>query len=349
MQDGTTEAVIEEKKKSPVILLLAAVGSIAVAGGVAYWQFGGHADQRSALDMAASNTVSKSGFAAMTPSKPVAPPAAEASSALPVAPKTGFGSAAPAAPADASGNLPVAQSGSATPQTETAALPPSAAMMAAPAPDAPVMAVKNLPAPQFPAVPGPATASTAVTDDRFNALSSRIDDLQKSLGIAAQQLNQISDRLAKAPTGAMAAAPAPGGTDQQTSDRIGRLEQKLAQLEEHQASGRPVAAAEYKPDDNASIMQEPVKTGVSHKHAKVAHRKAHLKTGATTPQEKPSPWVLRAASPDEAWVSQGSDGRNLQPVHIGDNLAGIGKVSVIQQFGDTWIVQGTMGALRQNP
>jgi hypothetical protein len=56
--------------------------------------------------------------------------------------------------------------------------------------------------------------------------------------------------------------------------------------------------------------------------------------------------MVRAAAPGEAWVAKDATTRELRPVHVGDELPGIGRVQAIHQMGDNWVIEGTRGTLR---
>lgn len=56
--------------------------------------------------------------------------------------------------------------------------------------------------------------------------------------------------------------------------------------------------------------------------------------------------VLRAATPEAAWVSKGSYSSALQQVQVGDTLPGIGKIKEIRQRGESWLIIGSFGVLR---
>jgi uncharacterized coiled-coil protein SlyX len=174
-------------------------------------------------------------------------------------------------------------------------------------------------------------------------LSSRIDDLQKSLGQTTQQLSQISEKLSALQSPSSAADPA-------MQERLGKLEQKLSALEQQK-----VAPAAVAPDHSASIdevippqVKKKPKVIISHivVHHKRVVRVVHEHEGVKPAPAKPNTWVLRAATPGEAWVAKGSETRELRPVHVGEELSGIGRVTSIKQVGDTWVVQGTHGTVR---
>ena len=310
--------VMEEKKKFPVTILLGGVVFLAIAGGVAYWQFGGHnQEQVSILDMAAQKAAEEP-----VPDGASKPASASTAAVDNVAQTTSFGS-------PASGNAPpMQQMGAATPSAPVA---PSMS---------PSLAPNNV-------------APDSTNEARLTALSSRIDDLQKSLGQATQQLGQINEKLAEGSTqspASVSAQPDPG-----TMDRIGKLEQKVMQIEQQQQQqgNAPVRSAvstthhEHHVRASRSFAYAP-------RHRTVHHASSALESqpSASSSQMLPeggppsSMWVLRAATMDEAWVAKGATTRQLRPVHVGDELAGIGRITSIQQNGSGWVVEGTAGSIQ---
>ncbi len=57
-------------------------------------------------------------------------------------------------------------------------------------------------------------------------------------------------------------------------------------------------------------------------------------------------WVLKSAQPGQAYISR-SGQNDMISVHIGDTLAGIGKVTSIDVVAGHWVVQGTSGSISQ--
>ena len=60
----------------------------------------------------------------------------------------------------------------------------------------------------------------------------------------------------------------------------------------------------------------------------------------------PAKWELRAAQPGKAWVAKKGQ-KSMQPVVVGDTLAGIGRINAITYDGRKWVVQGTQGQILQ--
>lgn len=317
--EDSSDISAEEKKKSPLLLLLGLVVTLAAVGGFAYWHFMGRQEQPSVLDVAVQSSTHEA--APNFVSKPSPPPAAApvVAPAPDVAPKTAF--SAPVSSPDMDKKEPQ-QAGSAMPAGVTpAAAPVGAAMNEA--------AAKPVAAMTAAAAPSPAD------EERISALSNRIDDLQKSLSQTTQQLGQINDKLATAvaPTASGQSQPDPA-----LQERLNRLEQKLVQLEQQP---KEMAAPVTHHVSVDTILPE---RSTKHVHHISSHSFTHHKMAAA--KGKSNGWILRAATPDEAWVAKDAKTRELRPVHVGDELGNIGKVTSIQQVGDTWVVQGTHGTVR---
>ena len=86
--------------------------------------------------------------------------------------------------------------------------------------------------------------------------------------------------------------------------------------------------------------------------AKNAQTKAATQAVPSKQIQKPAPvqqssstkWVLRAAQPGKAWVSQQGQ-RDMRSVVVGDSLPGIGRITEISFSNGHWTVQGTTGKI----
>jgi hypothetical protein len=167
-------------------------------------------------------------------------------------------------------------------------------------------------------------------------LTARVDNLQKALDQANQQLGQMTN---VSPSG-------PSAKDMQ--DRIDRLEKQLADM--HRPQSAPTRAASVALSDSEVVTVAPAKAAAhKHKTAKpVAHKakpakKAHQ---VAAKESAPSSWILRAAVPGQAWVASDATSHDLKQVQVGDTLTGIGRITAIQQQGDQWIVKGSKGSIQ---
>ncbi|MBV8061231.1 MAG: hypothetical protein JO253_06875, partial [Alphaproteobacteria bacterium] len=262
---------------------------------------------------------------AAEPQPPMVPPVAEAPAPAPVTAQAVAQEPAPVNPA----SIPVTNAQ----PVSTAPAPAAQPVVAQPVVPAPVPSTTAVVAPAAVPAPAPvtapATAKNAATDDaRVAELTARVDELQKSLAQATQQLSQMGNKVA---------TPAASGD---VNDRIAHLEQEIIQLQQAPATvkARPIVQA---------AAEAPVVTSHKKHHSKTPGTTSHHKTTQKSTREANTSgrWVLRAASPDEAWVSKTADSHDLRPVHVGDTVPGIGRVQSIDQVGDNWVVRGTAGAI----
>lgn len=221
-------------------------------------------------------------------------------------------------------SLPSAQPDLTGGQALPPALPPAVTTPASAQPSAtgmqPVAPLGNAPV----VTPPPANAAM---EGRLSQLETQLLTLQQSMDRTAQDLSQISQRLNAMPVAASVANP--------------DLEQKLNQLQqqvENMAARQPQVAPK-------SVSASKAEKSVSER--RTAHDPSNRSYSRSTQSGKPSQkWVLRAATPDSAWVSAGANAPDLKRVAVGDSLPGIGKVKEIRQSGGQWQVIGTAGTVR---
>jgi hypothetical protein len=173
-------------------------------------------------------------------------------------------------------------------------------------------------------VPTVSAPAAAASQSRIDSLSARIDDLQKSLDQANQELNQVMSNQSTA-----ANQPNPV-----IEDRLATIEQDLNQLKNAKTS-KTAQNGDQKTLNRTAVA-------VRHKPA-IKKPARHAKKPSPGPStEKPNaPWVLRAATSNEAWVSANSTSSDLRHVQVGDSIPGIGKVVAIHQTPAGWEVQGS--------
>jgi tetrahydromethanopterin S-methyltransferase subunit G len=309
-------------RRSPLLPIAAAVGGVLLLGGVAWWQFG----------------------------SPSSPPPAPIANAVPMArPMDNAGQTnTTVAPKTASAaSLAANPSG-----TEEAPQPISAAPVAVPvaqsAPQAAPSQPSYQPIPRQAAIPQqapepPQQAAAAEDSARLNALDGRMDDLQKSIEQTSQQISQVASMVAATATSASNAA----AENKATEDRLDKIEQEVGQLR-HPA---PVLAAPSVQPGDQPVAPMAADTAPVRKHkavhvASLRHVSHHHHATTVVSAEMPS-WVLRAASPGQAWVASSSTSHDLTQLHVGDSLGSVGRVTAIQQQDDgSWMVQGTKGVIR---
>jgi hypothetical protein len=200
-----------------------------------------------------------------------------------------------------------------------------------------------------PAPPSPASAPATSTDEaRLRDLTAQIADLRKMIAQTAQQATQLASRLDQQPN-------ASGPSSTAMDDRLARLEERLNALAAAKTTSakaaRPAPPSSMPVDAGVAVTAaEPSEPVVAEPVKKTTHSKRvkKAKTKAIKPTKKAAKgrWVLRAATPDAAWVSSSETAEELRPVHVGETLPGVGRVKAIKQSGDNWVVVGTKGVVR---
>jgi len=209
----------------------------------------------------------------------------------------------------------------------------------------PVSPVSPTPAPATTPSVNTVSASDQQLDTRLSNLSARIDELKKKLDQTGQELSQINT------------APGTAAGTVSIEDRLTKIEQQLAQAEHSTPSLATPATADQTPEGMTSLEKEPAVAAPQekpHKELKAKHhetratktKRSSKKSGKTRATSSRTKWILRAATPDEAWVAKDASSTELHHVRVGENLPGIGRVLDIQQSGDNWIVKGTHGTVR---
>ena len=164
--------------------------------------------------------------------------------------------------------------------------------------------------------------TNAAMEGRLSQLETQLLTLQQSMDRTAQDLSQISQRLN--------AMPVTAGVSPDLEQKLNQLQQQVENMavRQPQAEPKPVSVA----SERRSVREPSSRSPSPNRNAK-----------ASKPSQK---WVLRAATPDSAWVSAGANAPDLKRVAVGDSLPGIGKVKEIRQSGGQWQVIGTAGTIR---
>ncbi|MDR3425749.1 MAG: hypothetical protein P4M13_11885 [Alphaproteobacteria bacterium] len=357
--EGEKDEESKTARRSPILPIAAAVGGLVLLGGVAWWQLGS--------------------LSPPTPPSPLAPAAmplpatvsdAQKPAVLPVAPRTASveekAPLAGALPSPVSGVAPdVANSKPSASEPESilaAALQPKDATESQkPLPEATAPAPVKPAIPVSPAVaPSPVAAASAPvlsplapaalngesTDSRIETLAARVDKLKNALDQINQQLGQMTSAIATANVGA---SSTPSVKDLQ--DQIDKLQQQLADLNAKYPEAAPVTS--LRPESPVLVSKPSV--AASSRHAHKTHKEhsqtavsRHVKHVKKAPREATveNKWVLRAATPGQAWVATSPTSPDLKQLKVGDKLPGIGNITAIQQDGGVWIVQGTKGSVK---
>lgn len=394
VEEGAAETTTPRRKSSMVLPITAGLGGLMFLGALLYFHnHSSTAPSPTPLHDVASGSMDSATIPAaplsVATNKAPTPDAVAPTTALaPVADQTSAATNTPSAPAGTA--LPTNGNDSSTALVAPPVNPPSPPLTAPPAPAMPVAAVPapvapmappaapetvapaanplttTAPAPSAPpmavAMPAkaiqlaPATPNSAPSalDGRLADLSARVEELQRSLASATQQLGQVSNMVA--------ATPAPASNPALES-RLNQLEQKLAQLETTPSSPHTVEATApvtHKHSKTVAHKARHKTRHVSSKHHKTQKRSTVVHHRATTtaplasasgvltppPSAAASAWVLRAASPGEAYISRSNSSPDLLPVHVGDDLPDVGRVSAIRQDGDHWVVQGSKNTIQ---
>ena len=332
----------------PLLPIAAGIGLILLLGAGLYWQFGMSKSSNSVPIALNSSPVLPVGVA-LPPAQPVTPvqnsagqtPAMLTLNTVPSS-QTVVSPTPTSQPVDVmpTTSLPVAVAVPVTP----------------PVPMAQVVPVVT-PAPVSPTTNATPTASPAV-EGRLNTLSNKVDDLQKSLDQATQKLTQVAT-LMSSQTSTQGANPA-------LDERVTKIEQQLSQLDHKNRTTpspttKPAALASA---NDASLIDmsstpkpiEPLARPLTHKpHHMATVAKPHkpvrsAKPASQTPVAQPvaaahEPWMLRAATPNEAWVAKDVNTSELRHIQVGDTLPGIGQVKGIHQTGNGWTIEGSQGTI----
>jgi hypothetical protein len=182
-----------------------------------------------------------------------------------------------------------------------------------------------------------------------------------------RQLNQMSGTMGARQMPGMVPPPAPTSSPSSSSDidsRLSRIENTLEKLSGEKStpsSSSTTAMAEIDTPKYGSSTSSHAKshkrtTTSSHHHTykkktQVAHRSASrpsafIHSEPQALQASTSQWVLRAATPKEAWVSGDATSAELRHVQVGDDLPGVGIVRSIHQSPSGWEIEGTGGMVR---
>jgi len=111
---------------------------------------------------------------------------------------------------------------------------------------------------------------------------------------------------------------------------------------------KAAAKAENKPG-SSGVKKASSKVKAVSNPKRVAKKTSKNHPATDTPAEPTkvaTSWVLRAATPGEAWVSGDATSADLRHVQVGDELPGIGKVKSITQSPNGWEIDGSEATIR---
>ena len=357
IEDDVSGASQETSSRSKLPLLLGLAGLFVVGGGYAFWQF-----NRPSEPVAQAPIETAKPLQSMQDEiKPPAPVSPEQQAVLPTIPSpsspspTASSQAAPSSvssqevpptvpPAPASVPTDVANLYKPTADTTQPPLiqsppPPSAPPAQAPEGHVPALNAAAIAPQALPPSIVPSTISNAPSpvkeaqlQSKVDALSLRLDQVQKALDQANRQLSQVaSAEQAQAPN----AIP-------DVEQRLARVEHNVSQLQ----NKSPAASSSVRESGDAVVVPHHVKKAVAPKVAKKTVTAAHHKVAPPAKAPTAEAWVLRAATPSEAWIASDSTTSDLKHVQVGDVVQGIGRVKSIDQTGSGWEIVGSDATIR---
>lgn len=360
-EEAEEQTAVDKSRGKKVLFAVLAVAA-ALVGGMVYLQIGSLSPETSERPMSAMLDVKDA--------QEAKPAATQETLPAPVTPKTGeadISSLYKAAQIQSQGNIATAlpNENAGEKEGDKAALgtstnimglsdaqepaPAPAPLMAPPpAPAAPEVAkVENIPMPELqpqpeekaktlplPVAPPPPAVTPVVSADvdaKLKEMNAQIEALKAALDTAVQKLEAVQKN---------------GGSV--LEERIDSLEKKVENQKAERTSS--IALQETQGMKEEAVSAEPskeIKAPV--KKASKAKKPVKKTTPAkktTKLSKKTESWVLRAATPDAAWVSKGDYAAELRRVAVGETLPGIGKVEEIRQKGDVWEVVGSKGVLK---
>jgi len=312
----------EPRKSSALLPIIAGIGGLLFLGAILYWQFGRSSSEPPSLPSPPPLQIAQA---------PVVKPAAVpivASDTKPTSKDQAVDlaaimkqSAAPA-PADVAPKTSFAATGN-----PTVALPmPSPPPAAAPSSVAPPSAA---PAPAI--LPPPSTSVNMSIETRVNELSTQMDELKRELDKTTQQLSQVGASLSSSSLG-----------NTSVENRLAKIEEQMKHIENPSKTSTvsPVLFDSTSPLESVS-ESKPLTTK---KHKTKAIKMAH-KASSRGVKSVHIHWVLRAATPTEAWVAKNESTPELHHIRVGDELSGIGHINAIRQNGDSWVIEGSTGTI----
>lgn len=197
-----------------------------------------------------------------------------------------------------------------------------------------------------PLAPVPTEAAAPVNNAEVAALSAKLDTLLKRMDQIEGDLETV--RESKAPD------------TQDLEKTVASLKKDIAAIKD-----RPASAVRESVDEVADVEETPKPAPVKKKKAPKpvmvedeAYSPSAPVAAAPAPKATPAPvkaqasaaptgrWELRAAQPGRAWVSKPGE-RDMQAVAVGENLAGVGRITGITYQNGRWTVSGTQGSIQQ--
>jgi hypothetical protein len=186
-------------------------------------------------------------------------------------------------------------------------------------------------------------------EKRLKELEAQMGALQKSLTEANEKNAQLVSKLETA------AAEAASVKEKILDTKASQASAKVTKEEPIKAETAESKAVE---PSVAEVVKEPMKaetkpvvqTTSTKKKAKKKEAKATTAKAASGKKEEKQKvaegWVLRAVTPDSAWIATSPTDPELRQLSVGDDAPGIGIVKEITRKGDAWQVIGEKGVLK---
>lgn len=181
-----------------------------------------------------------------------------------------------------------------------------------------------------------AQPESAEMEARLKAVTDQMESLQRSLDEA---MAQNANLMAQIET-----------LQKEKAAMLEKKEEPVVRVEKKEKPARAAKPAEDVGLYMDALMDHPAVAPDAPVAKKASVKKADKKRETSSSKKatakKDSGWVLRAATPDAAWISAGRESQELRRVAVGESIPGLGKVKEIRQEGDKWAVVGENGSLR---
>jgi hypothetical protein len=162
-------------------------------------------------------------------------------------------------------------------------------------------------------------------------------DLESKLDMIVSRLESMETKIASIENGKE-------DDIEELNDQLQNLKQEMADIGSRKTTSS--ASTTEKTTSTAPKAAPKKTTSSSSSSSESKPAPAPVKKKAPSTRNATVTWELRAAQPGKAWVAKKGQ-NNMQPVIVGDSLAGIGRITAITFDGRRWAVQGTQGRILQ--
>lgn len=171
-------------------------------------------------------------------------------------------------------------------------------------------------------------------DTQPAANDAQVEELQGTVSSLRSQVERLEEQLKQAQA-----------TAQQASEKAEQGEAPTFRAQE-QTPQRRAPKRTYVDVSTPSSDVIGVKPATPRGFETYPTRRTQPNSLETVPLASSSSWVLRAAQPGVAWVSQGMEAP-ITRVSVGENIPGIGTVQSVSKQGALWVVIGSNGRITQ--